>query len=703
MMKKFKKLAVVALSSLFALSLFAACGKEDPPEQPEGGAGVYSRICFDNLAAGYVSEADTKITLSGKLTDVAAKNAEGESVETEEIVSLDTATNTFTAVAAGTVDFKLDGIAGRIEVVPAYVTDPGNAYTGKASDYNEAQSNQLGGTHDPSFISREEAGKTVYYLFSTGWNNLSNYNGENTFGNAIHISEDGMKTWQFAGRTFDRSTRDEMLEDSGIEEWLYGGTCNGYGVNDASWWAPDIVEAPDGGYWLYTCVVDGSADNEGMLINGKNYARAACLLFYSDDLYQGTFEYKGVLMQSSIQRGESVRDVNGIDPQIIYTPDGKMYMAYGSFGSGNWMIELDPETGLRKDGKGWQTHETIRGYVENDVQTFFSQTKLGESHEYYGTYISKADMEAPVIARHDNVVIADETQYDEETGELKDSVTGKTYYYSMHSYYGLGEAYQMWGGRSESVTGVYHSATGEGNVVNMGFESNSNQGNKYMGAFTWSNKTASAKNEIDIILPGHNDLYTSKYGTNLAAYITRTLSYSNNTSETGIFLTQVHQYYLNSMGDICINPNRYGGEIDRAVSETELLALTDGGKFKMVAFKNARDTVSSTYGSSLGNYTSVNKSVDVVLTEDGAIRYGSQNVGTWLMYGKGYIKFTFNANTAIVHNETVFYGVVRPAWLGDQNRSGFTITCMSHTPASTRSMAMFMNGVSKITGDDLVG
>ena len=194
MMKKFKKLAVVALSSLFALSLFAACGKEDPPEQPEGGAGVYSRICFDNLAAGYVSEADTKITLSGKLTDVAAKNAEGESVETEEIVSLDTATNTFTAVAAGTVDFKLDGIAGRIEVVPAYVTDPGNAYTGKASDYNEAQSNQLGGTHDPSFISREEAGKTVYYLFSTGWNNLSNYNGENTFGNAIHISEDGMKT-----------------------------------------------------------------------------------------------------------------------------------------------------------------------------------------------------------------------------------------------------------------------------------------------------------------------------------------------------------------------------------------------------------------------------------------------------------------------------------------------------------------------------
>lgn len=702
-MKKLTSVAVLGLSSLLALSVLAACGKDDEVK----GQGFYARICYDNLNTtnSYISESDTKITVSGSVKELSAKNAAGEDTSLDEVASFDSATNTFTAVSRGTVDFELDGNKSRIEVVPAYVTKPGNDYAGNSSDLSETNSKQLGNTHDPSFIEREEGGKTVYYLFSTGWDTISNYDKVRTYGNAIHRSEDGMATWEFVGRTFDYETRDDMLSESGIEDWLYGGTLGvasgdkAYSKANASWWAPDIVEAPDGGYWLYTCVVDGAGGNSGMLIGGKYYARAACLLFYSDDLYQGTFEYKGVLMQSSIQRKEGERDVNGIDPQIIYTPDGKMYMAYGSFGSGNWMIELDPQTGLRKDGKNdWQSHETIRGYVEGDVQTFFSQTKLGEKHEYYGTYISKADMEAPVVARHDDVVIADETQYD-EAGALKSDIGGKTLYYTMHSYYGLGEGYQMWGGRSESVTGVYKSATGAGNVVNLGFADSRNQGNKYMGAFTWSNKTASASKEINIILPGHNDLFTSKYGMNLAAYITRTLSYSDGAkNDNGKFVTQVHQYYLNSMGDICINPNRYGKEIDRSVSKAELLAYTDGGKFQMVAFKNDKDTVNTS-----SDYTSTNQSVEVVLGEDGTIKYQGSNVGTWLTYGKGYIKFEFNANTSIVHNETVYYGVVRPAWLGNQNKSGFTITCMSHTPNSTRSMAMFMNGQSTITGTDLVG
>lgn len=710
-MKKIHSVAVVALSSLLAVSLLAACGGNET----SGEEGLYARICYDNLNTeqSYLNENDTKITVSGSVKGISAKNAEGEEVDTNEVVSYDSSTKTFTAVSRGTVDFKLDGKKSRIEVVPAYVTKPGNDYAGKgATDLNEANSKQLGNTHDPSFIEREESGKTVYYLFSTGWNNTTRYDNIRTYGNAIHRSEDGMMTWEYVGRTFDYATRDDMLEESGIGDWLYKGGPLGvddngkaYGKSNASWWAPDIVPAYGGGYWLYSCVVDGAGGNSGMLIDGKYYARAACLLFWSDDLYQGTFEYKGVLMQSSIPRGnENPQDVNGIDPQIIYTPDGKMYMAYGSFGSGNWMIELDPKTGLRKDGKEWQTHATIRNYVENDVQDFYNGRNgkgLGESHEYYGTYISKGAMEAPVIARHDNVVIADETKYDAATGELNTEIAGKTYYYSMHSYYGLSEAYQMWGGRSESVTGVYKSATGNGNVENYyGYNNSASQGNKYMGAFTWSNKSSSASKEIDIILPGHNDLFTDKYGTSLAAYITRTVSYSDgNTSDSTKFVAQVHQYYLNSMGDICINPNRYGGEIDRSVSKEELLAYTNGGKFQMVAFRNDIDTVSNE------NFAAneKNKSVEVVLGEDNSIKYNGNKVGEWLIYGKGYIKCTFNANTAIVNNETVYYGVVRPAWLGNQNKSGFTITCMSHTPSSTRSMAMFMNAESKITGSNLVG
>ena len=545
---------------------------------------------------------------------------------------------------------------------------------------------------------------------------------ENTYGNAIHVSYDGMKTWMFLGRTFAYDERDEDFLNARSGQWLYaeGGTPDeaarpstgsndsAYNTDSASWWAPDIVAKPDGsGYWLYTCVVDGAGDNSGMLVDGGHYARACILLYESDSLDPGTFRPvldesgdPAVLMQSTILRGEKVKDVNGIDPQIIYDPEGNMYMAYGSFGSGNYILELDPETGLRKDGKGWQTHDDIRGWIENDIQDLFSGTPaegdsaaIGWEHDYYGKNISRENMEAPVIARHDNV-----TTMDEDGNILEEN---KTYYYSMHSYDGLADNYQMWGGRSESVWGIYRSTTG-GIVYNSGTGSSANEGNKYMGAFTWHNKSE-GNTELDIILPGHNDLFTSDAGVSVAAYITR------KNGDTGKFVTQLHQYYLNSYGEIVINPNRYSGEMDRGVTAQELFAFTEGGKFKMVVSLNRRDTAA-------GSFNSVNTSRDVVLTQsdtdansgdiyDGSTATGTP-IGTWKMYGNGYIKFTFTETlegTGGDSGDSVFYGVVRPAWLGDQNKSGFTITCHGQTEGNKRSMSMFMNNYSTITGDGLVG
>lgn len=706
-MKKAQKALALSLGSLLAVSLFAACNDKKPDEgkkdDPAEGVSYYGRICYDNLNANYLSAADTQVKVSGTVSELSGIDADGKKVAAESIATYDSATGKFTAVSEGFVEFKLDGKDSRLEVTPAYVTDPGNQYTGlTADDTNEGMSKQLGRKHDPSFIEVEEDGKTVYYLFSTGWNDITNYENVRTYGNAIHRSDDGMMTWDYVGRTFNYATRQEDFVDAEAGKWLYDGKCTGFSEADASWWAPDIVPCPSGGYWLYTCVVDGSSNSQGMQIGGGYYARACILLYHADYIYQGEFKYVGVLMQSSILRGESVKDVNGIDPQIIYTPDGKMYMAYGSFGSGNYIIELDPETGLRKDGKGWQTHETIRGYIEHDIQDLYKNTQNAEAdgksvgwvHDYYGTNISKQNMEAPVIARHDGVKIADETAQYDENGEPV-GVEGKTYYYSMHSYNGLSDDYQMWGGRSESVLGVYKSAMGKGIVFNQGSNNASNlalnEGNKYMGAFRWSNKSADSK-EIDIILPGHNDLFTDKYGTNLAAYITRTPSYASASSTPSLgsvpWVAQVHQYYLNSVGDLVINPNRYAKEIDRSVSKAELLHFTDGGKFDMVSLVNQRDT-----GSSAKDIKSV--SVEVTLKEDGTIENAaSAKIGSWLMYGKGYIKISFEQKQA--NGEQVYYGVVRPAWLYNLDKSGFTITCMGHTD-DNRSMGMFMNSHSNMT------
>lgn len=758
-MRKMHKIFALALGSVLSLSAFAACGGGDV--NSTGDAQNY-QICFDNL--------DDSISLDSSATQVAVADAnvvaaydeDGNPVNDWE--SIATYENgVFTGVSAGRVRYQLsDGTTGSIEVVAAYPTNPDYDYAGNALDFSETGDQGekvLGRTHDPSLIEvRNERGESIYYMFSTGWSDQSVYNGVTTYGNAIHVSYDGMKTWEFLGRTFDYATRETEVVNSKIGEWLYGDftSLNNFfedqddmtpeeikaGAKEmASWWAPDIVPKPDGsGYWLYTCVVDGAPQLDtttsvgGIEIDGETYTRACILLYESETLEPGSFKpvmkdnQPVVLMQSSIDVSLPIQDadnssadrryygnVNGIDPQIIYTPDGKMYMAYGSFGSGNYILELDPATGLRKDGQNsWQTHETIFGYRDQVEERFTSYTDedgnaVGWTHDYYGKNISKQFMEAPVIARHDNV-----TLMDEEGNALEGS--GKTFYYSMHSYDPLADNYQMWGGRSENVMGLYTSVNG-GIVRNVGAGNEKNQGNKYMGSFEWTNKP-DASPELDAILPGHNDLFTTNSGTNVAAYITRA------SGAAGSFTVQLHQYYLNSYGDICINPNRYAGESTRAVSADELFTYTEKAgdyyKFEMVVLTNSGRDNSGTVSS--GDLTAANKSRTVLLSrdeggntgkifestagEDGTLSAGEE-IGTWKMYGNGYIKFEFPNETlkgtgTYNSEEKVYYGVVRTAWLNDQNKSGFAITSLGHSN-SVRSMAMFMNNYSTISGDGLVG
>ncbi len=654
-MKKREGILALALGSMMALTVCFGCGEKETAanyeQLPEA-----ARICYDNLPDDGISIAaeDTKY----EVKDVVSRKefgADGAEIAEGTVATFEN--DTLTAKSAGRVELTLkDGSTVRVEVVPAYATDPGNQYSGTESDYAQG-GKMLGGTHDPSLIEVIEDGKPAYYIFSTGWG----------VGNEIRRSTD-LIHWQYMGKSTATSTA--MPE---IAEWI-GGENNGF----IQWWAPDIVPASGGGYWLYTCCVSNGYN----VIEGVEYSKACIVLFKSDSLKAESFRYVGVLMQSCIPKEGGDIDVNSIDPQIIYDPDGNMYMAYGSFGTGNWMLELNPATGLRKDGVykdgkflGWQK---IREY-RTEATGIYTGYKQGEEvkHSFYGTMISQGAMEAPVIARHDNVTVSD------ETGKV--IAENKTYYYSMHSYNGLGSAYQMWGGRSESVWGRYTSVGGDG-IYNERQGATSNSGNKYMGSFTWSNKAAGVF-EPDIVLPGHNDLFTTSDGVNIAAYITRTPSYHPNSDLE--FMVQLHQYYLNSYGDICINPNRYGKEIDRTVTKEELFKYTDQGKFKMIALENGMHA-----------QTNASVSVDVELTEDGKINYAGEQIGTWLMYGKGYIKLSFTEVNKIPSVgsgglQQVYYGVVRPAWLNDQNKPGFTVTCLSHG-LKARSMALFMNNYSTL-------
>ena len=278
MNKKWKALALL-LGCTFALSAFAACAPKDDPggddsgitdpddntDPVEDGVAASYRICFDNVGGEYLDDSVTSVDV-GNVTVVAGYNAAGTKVGDPSTIA-SYADGVFTAKSAGTVIYRgAGGALGSVEVVPAYVTDPGYQYQGNSRDFDEVNGEAvLGYTHDPSLIEVKDGdGRSVYYIFSTGWNKetpavMGSMAGQLTYGNAIHVSYDGMKTWMLLGRTFAESTRDEDFVDARSGEWLYKeggtseetGTPNGYSEAEASWWAPDIVAKPDGsGYWL---------------------------------------------------------------------------------------------------------------------------------------------------------------------------------------------------------------------------------------------------------------------------------------------------------------------------------------------------------------------------------------------------------------------------------------------------------------------
>lgn len=127
-MKKLSKVFSLVLGSVLVLSLLTGC--KNAAEEPTA-----ARICYDNLGAGFLSEADTKVVVEGA-ESVSAVDADGNAVsDPDTIAAYDEATGTVTAVSEGVLTLTLKGGEKfRVEVVPAYPTDPGNQYDGTAMD-----------------------------------------------------------------------------------------------------------------------------------------------------------------------------------------------------------------------------------------------------------------------------------------------------------------------------------------------------------------------------------------------------------------------------------------------------------------------------------------------------------------------------------------------------------------------------------------
>lgn len=248
------------------------------------------------------------------------------------------------------------------------------------------------------------------------------------------VSED-MQTWTRNANGYrDNNPMFNNLFEEGLGIFDYSGD---YGNGSYAVWAPDVIYIEElGKYVMYSCT-------------SSTYIKSN--LFYATaDSPEGPYTYQGPLLYSGFTKDDiATTDVydyvteeyaadtylklsgaynndlwpNCIDPAPFYDADGRLWMVYGSWSGGIFLLELDPATGL-------VIHPEAD--PENNVDPYFGKRLMGGGHK---------SIEGPFI------------QYDAEAG----------YYYLYVSYGGLDRVggYQIRVFRSETPDGEYVDMNGK--------------------------------------------------------------------------------------------------------------------------------------------------------------------------------------------------------------------------------------------------
>ncbi len=393
---------------------------------------------------------------------------------------------------------------------------------------------------------------------------------------------------------------------------------NSYSV-DGNMWAPDVIWNKQMQKW---CMY--------LSINGDNWYSSIILL--TADKITGPYRYQAPVVISGFKNGTEFKDTdlelvigsqstlpsryatgskwgdrwpNNIDPCVFYDEEGKLWMSYGSWSGGIWMLELDENTGLRDYDVEYSLTGTGNGITEDP---YFGKKIAG------GYYVSG------------------EASYIEYIGG---------YYFLFMSYGGLAAGgnpndynnggYQMRVFRSEKPDGPYKdsnniSAVYNSYQLNFGAKANSDRGVNIFGAYTdWGNQTKGNYGERS---QGHNSIIAAEDGRTYLVYHTR----FQNAGEG--HQVRVHQVFQNKDGWLVAAPFEYTGEeVKSADIASSQQVSTDRipGTYQLLIHKYRLDHTQKEAA----------KPVEITLSADGKISGGA--TGTWAATaGTSYVNFVIS-------------------------------------------------------------
>lgn len=201
---------------------------------------------------------------------------------------------------------------------------------------------------------------------------------------------------------------------------------------------------------------------------------------------------------------------NAIDPAIFYDKDGGMWMAYGSWSGGIYLLELDPSTGQA-------IHPTASAKDGNVITDIYFGKKIAGGYGQSG--------EGPYVI------------YDKDTSYY--------YLYMSYGYLTANQGYNIRMFRSENPDGPYVDAAGK--EATWGSSGHNGIGVKVLGSY---NLPCLA---YKYMAPGHNSALIDDDKMFLVYH--QRFSTGNEGHEL-----RVHQMLMNENGWPCVLPYEYTGE-----------------------------------------------------------------------------------------------------------------------------------------------
>ena len=456
---------------------------------------------------------------------------------------------------------------------------------------------------------------------------VKNYKGEEvTFDNFdVH-------GWQFKGNTVKgMQWAPDVIYNKTMKKWCMYMSLNGdHWCSSIVCFTSDDLEGP----WAY----QGPVVFSGFQGTFAHNAYAAADDWKHTDLAVATGETS---LPARYQTGDSWGSYwpNCIDPCVFYDDDDNLWMSYGSWSGGIFIIRLDKTNGLRD-----YTY-TFPYQISGKTVTPGGADANCTSDPYFGKKIAGG------------YYVSGEASYIQKVDK---------YYYLFMSYGGLTAAggYQIRVFRSEKPDGPYKdclTSMGIGAVydkprVNFGTDANRDEGVKLFGNYQWETMPNAE------LAQGHNSAIVDHEGRALIVYHTRFL---NRGEEHEV---RVHQLFVNQDGWLVAAPYEFSGETytDNDIATQQLYDATKvAGDYQIIAHPYRQNTAAMDY----------EKPVTIHLNADGSI--SGKYTGKWeLVSGTSYINLTLKG-VATANAEVKFKGVLTEQTIDYTNIKALCFTALS--------------------------